>query len=186
MLRPVHKLLRKAASFYAARIETEPLLKSHLKTFAESTCNIICMYLESNLCRGSNGRASEICILELDREPGCRDVMRREKEIYSWPLRSLLQHGTGVTWGGSLMTDIFLSATASDLADQLLSAPVFYITSVFRSLDLKNVHIHDRPSSEDRQQTKVSHHGLTLGSCSNNHPFPPPRPPGETCLLFME
>lgn len=80
MLRPVQKLLHKAGSFYAARIETEPLLKSHPKTFAESTCNIVCMYLESNLCRGSNSRASRICILELDREPGCRDMMERKKK----------------------------------------------------------------------------------------------------------
>lgn len=151
MLRPIQKLLHKVGSFYTARIETEPLLKSHPKTFAGSTCNTICMYLESNLCRGSNNRASYVCILELDTEPACRDMMKRKKKSIAghWdPCYSMGQ--APLEWG---LSD-WLSVKALGY-NCIWFGWIIVISSCFMHhicilvTGFQNLCIHDRHSSED-------------------------------------
>lgn len=188
MPRPVQKLLLQAGSCYAARIETETLLKSHLKTFKESTCNIICTYLESNLCRGSNGRARHICILEVDREAGCRDMMKREKTSIGAHLDPCCSMGQMSLGRGPSMTDIFHQSFSLQLhwfGWKLLSVPAFYTTSVFCSLDLKTCTYLRHTSEDIGKKHGCPTTGWHLDPAPIATPFSPLFP-RDTCLSFTE
>lgn len=187
MLRVVWKLLHKAGSFYVVRIETELLLDAYPKTSAESAGSIY-RYLESNLCRGSNSRASKICILELESQAAetwwkGKSVAGHWDSCFSREQVSL----AGCPSHGWHFLSRLYAATVSDLVSQLLSAPAFHITSIFCSLDQKTyTYMMDRALTISTADTSVptwAHSRLLL----QQPPLSPSSPPQENMpLLFIE